>query len=43
VEPGRDPATGSPAVQLGREQTMERLRGWVQENVERLYRPAEMR
>jgi pyruvate ferredoxin oxidoreductase beta subunit len=39
----RDPATGKPAVQPGREQAMESLRGWVQENVERLYRLAEMK
>lgn len=36
-------ATGKPAIQPGREQAMERLRGWVQENVERLYRLAEMK
>ena len=35
--------TGRPAIQPGREQAMERLRGWVQENVERLYRLAEMK
>jgi pyruvate ferredoxin oxidoreductase beta subunit len=39
----RDPASGSPRVQPGREESMESLRGWVQENVERLYRLAELK
>jgi hypothetical protein len=36
-------AEGRPAVQPGREETMENLHRWVQENVERLYRLAELK
>ena len=39
----RDAATGEPRVQPGREETMENLHRWVQENVERLYRLAELK
>jgi len=39
----RDPASGSPVVQPGREPAMDRLRAWVQENVERLHRLAELK
>jgi pyruvate ferredoxin oxidoreductase beta subunit len=38
----RDPATGQPVVRAGREADMERLRAWVQSNVERLYKLAEL-
>jgi pyruvate ferredoxin oxidoreductase beta subunit len=39
----RDPATGAPTVRPGREGDMEKVKGWVQQNVERLYRLAELK
>jgi pyruvate/2-oxoacid:ferredoxin oxidoreductase beta subunit len=39
----KDPSTGRYLARPGREEDVERLRGWVQSNVERLYRLAELR
>ncbi len=39
----RDPATGKFVARPGREAELTRLHAWVQENVERLYRLAEMK
>ena len=40
---GRDPGTDRFAAREGREEDVERLRAWVQGNVERLYRLAELK
>jgi pyruvate ferredoxin oxidoreductase beta subunit len=39
----KDPATGRYVPRTGREQDMDKLREWVQSNVERLYRLAELK
>lgn len=39
----RDKASGKPAAVPGREADLERLRGWTQQNVERLYALAELK
>jgi pyruvate ferredoxin oxidoreductase beta subunit len=39
----KDPATGAFVAREGREADLEKLRGWVNSNVERLYRLAELK
>lgn len=39
----KDKETGQPVARPGREEQVEKLRGWVQDDVERLYKPAELK